>query len=123
MYTGWLAHARTFLSKSANSFDLAFEDTAGKRFWARSAKKGTMRNACIFPRLSKFPSWSLMSGFADYFIVRSFFRSAAVFARKSSDWLPIATLGVIIDRRGAVHVPGNATPGPRSIAYASPDRE
>jgi hypothetical protein len=48
----------------------------------------------------------------------AFFASAEVFARKWSHRLPIATPCVIIDRGGAVHLLGNATPGPRSIAYA-----
>ena len=47
----------------------------------------------------------------------TFYASAAVFARKWSHRLPIATACVIIDRGGAVHVLGNATAGPRSIAY------
>jgi hypothetical protein len=47
-----------------------------------------------------------------------FFESAAVFARKWSHRLPVATPCVIIDRGGAVHLLGNATPRPRSIAYA-----
>jgi hypothetical protein len=49
-----------------------------------------------------------------------FHESAAVFARKWSHRLPVATPCVIIDREGSVHLLGNATPGPRSIAYASP---
>jgi Glycosyltransferase like family len=48
----------------------------------------------------------------------AFFRSAEVFARKWSHRLPVATPCVIIDRGGAVHVLGNAEPGPQSIAYA-----
>ena len=46
-----------------------------------------------------------------------FFQSARVFAHKWSHRLPVATPCVIIDGGGADHVPGNATPGPRSIAY------
>ncbi len=49
----------------------------------------------------------------------AFYRSAAVFARKWTHRLPVATPCVIIDRGGRVHVLGNATEGPRSIAYAS----
>jgi Glycosyl transferases group 1/Glycosyltransferase like family len=48
----------------------------------------------------------------------AFFRSAEVFARKWSHRLPVATPCVIIDRGGAVHVLGNATAAPQSIAYA-----
>ena len=48
----------------------------------------------------------------------SFYESAQVFARKWRDRLPVATPCVIIDRAGEVHVLGNATAGPRSIAYA-----
>jgi hypothetical protein len=51
-------------------------------------------------------------------IAGGFFRSAEVFARKWSHRLPIATPCVIIDRGSAVHVLGNATAAPRSIAYA-----
>jgi hypothetical protein len=47
----------------------------------------------------------------------AFFHSARVFARKWSHRLPVATACVIIDRRGSVHLLGNATPGPGSIAY------
>jgi hypothetical protein len=47
-----------------------------------------------------------------------FHESAAVFARKWRHRLPIATPCVIIDRDGSVHLLGNATNGPRSIAYA-----
>ena len=47
-----------------------------------------------------------------------FHDSAAVFARKWSHRLPVATPCVIIDRGGAVHILGNATAGPRSMAYA-----
>jgi hypothetical protein len=49
----------------------------------------------------------------------AFFRSAEVFARKWSHRLPVATPCVIVDRGGAVHILGNATAAPRSIAYAS----
>ena len=48
----------------------------------------------------------------------AFFASAEVFARKWSHRLPVATPCVVIDREGRVHVLGNATDGPRSIAYA-----
>jgi hypothetical protein len=51
-----------------------------------------------------------------------FYDSAAVFARKWSHRLPVATPCVIIDRGGEVQILGNATPGPRSIAYALPRR-
>jgi hypothetical protein len=51
-----------------------------------------------------------------------FHESAAVFARKWRHRLPIATPCVIIDRDGSVHLLGNATNGPRSIAYALPRR-
>jgi hypothetical protein len=51
-----------------------------------------------------------------------FHESAAVFARKWSHRLPVATSCVIIDRDGEVQILGNATPGPRSIAYALPRR-
>jgi hypothetical protein len=51
-----------------------------------------------------------------------FHESAAVFARKWSHRLPVATPCVIIDRGGEVQILGNAMPGPRSIAYASPRR-
>jgi hypothetical protein len=48
---------------------------------------------------------------------KEFYDSAAVFARKWSRWLPVATPCVIIDRRGCVHPLGNATTdGMRSIA-------
>jgi hypothetical protein len=47
-----------------------------------------------------------------------FHESAAVFARKWRHRLPVATPCVIIDRDGSVHLLGNATPGPRSMAYA-----
>jgi hypothetical protein len=50
-----------------------------------------------------------------------FHDSAAVFARKWSHRLPVATPCVIIDRAGSVHLLGNAGPGPRSIAYALPN--
>jgi hypothetical protein len=50
----------------------------------------------------------------------AFFKSAEYFARKWSHRLPVATPCVIIDRGGEVHLLGNATPGPRSIAYAVP---
>jgi hypothetical protein len=49
-----------------------------------------------------------------------FHESAAVFARKWGNRLPIATPCVIIDRDGTVQLLGNATPGPPSIAYALP---
>jgi hypothetical protein len=49
-----------------------------------------------------------------------FHESAAKFARKWSHRLPVATPCVIIDREGSVHLLGNATPGPRSMAYALP---
>jgi hypothetical protein len=48
--------------------------------------------------------------------------SAAVFARKWAHRLPIATPCVVIDREGVVHILGNATPEPRSVAYALPSR-
>jgi hypothetical protein len=51
-----------------------------------------------------------------------FHESATVFARKWSHRLPVATPCVIIDRGGEVRILGNATPGPRSIAYAFPRR-
>jgi hypothetical protein len=48
---------------------------------------------------------------------KEFYDSAAVFARKWSRRLPVATPCVIIDRRGCVHPLGNATTdGMRSIA-------
>jgi hypothetical protein len=47
-----------------------------------------------------------------------FHASAAVFARKWSHRLLVATPCVIIDGSGSVHLLGNATPGPRSMAYA-----
>jgi hypothetical protein len=43
--------------------------------------------------------------------------SGEVFARKWSHRLPITTPCVIIDKGGAVHPLGNATPGPGSTAY------
>ena len=46
-----------------------------------------------------------------------FHESAAVFARKWSHRLPVATSCVIVDRGGDVHVLGNATPGTRSMAF------
>jgi hypothetical protein len=49
-----------------------------------------------------------------------FHASAAVFARKWRHRLPVATPCVIIDGSGSVHLLGNATPGPRSMAYALP---
>ncbi len=49
-----------------------------------------------------------------------FHESAGVFARKWRHRLLVATPCVIIDRGGEVQVLGNATPGPRSIAYALP---
>ena len=49
----------------------------------------------------------------------AFYRSAEVFARKWSHWLPVATPCVFIDRLGEVHLLGNATSDrPRSIARA-----
>jgi len=48
----------------------------------------------------------------------AFFPSAEVFARKWRRRLPVATPCVVIDRAGRVHLLGNATDGPRSIAYA-----
>ena len=51
-----------------------------------------------------------------------FHESAAVFARKWSHRLPVATPCVIIDQGGDVHILGNAMPGPRSMAYALPNR-
>ena len=48
----------------------------------------------------------------------AFFQSAEVFARNWSRRLPAATPCVIIDCGEAVHVLGNATAGPRSMAYA-----
>jgi Glycosyltransferase like family len=49
----------------------------------------------------------------------AFFASAEVVARKWNHRLPIATPCVVIDRRGLVHVLGNATTqGTRAIAYA-----
>jgi hypothetical protein len=51
----------------------------------------------------------------------AFYQSAAVFARKWSHRLPVATPCVIIDRSGAVRLLGNATTGgPRSMAYPLP---
>jgi hypothetical protein len=50
----------------------------------------------------------------------AFFPSAAVFARKSGHMLPIATPCVIVERDARVHLLGNATERPRSIAYALP---
>jgi hypothetical protein len=50
----------------------------------------------------------------------AFFASARVFARKWAHRLPVATPCVIIDRDGQVHLLGNATERPRSIAYALP---
>jgi hypothetical protein len=50
----------------------------------------------------------------------AFFASAKVFARKWAHRLPVATPCVIIDRDGQVHLLGNATERPRSIAYALP---
>jgi hypothetical protein len=47
-----------------------------------------------------------------------FHESAAVFARKWKHRLPIATPCVIIDRDGGVQLLGNASHGPRSIAFA-----
>jgi hypothetical protein len=47
-----------------------------------------------------------------------FHESAAVFARKWRQRLPIDTPCVIIDRDGAVQILGNASGRPRSIAYA-----
>ncbi len=49
---------------------------------------------------------------------KEFYQSAVVFARKWEYQLPVATPCVIIDRARAVHVLGNAEPGPRSMAYA-----
>ena len=46
-------------------------------------------------------------------------RAPACFARKWEHRLPIATPCAIIDHGGRVHVLGNATDGPGSIAYAS----
>jgi glycosyltransferase involved in cell wall biosynthesis len=51
-------------------------------------------------------------------LAEEFYQSAAVFARKWSHRLPIATPCVIIDRGGDVYLLGNASAGPRSIAYA-----
>jgi hypothetical protein len=51
-----------------------------------------------------------------------FHESAAVFARNWKHRLPIATPCVIVDRDGAVHLLGNATGQPRSIAYALASR-
>ncbi len=48
----------------------------------------------------------------------AFFASAEVFARKWSHRLPIARPCVIIDRGGMVHLLGNASARPQSIAYA-----
>ena len=48
----------------------------------------------------------------------AFFASAEVFARKWSHRLPVATPCVIIDKRGKVHLLGNASARPQSIAYA-----
>ncbi len=45
--------------------------------------------------------------------------SAEVFARKWRHRLPVATPCVVIDSGGDVHVLGNATAGPRSMAYAA----
>ena len=49
----------------------------------------------------------------------AFFQSADVFARKWKHRLPVATPCAVIDHGGKVHVLGNATDGPGSIAYAS----
>jgi len=48
----------------------------------------------------------------------AFFSCADVFTRKWSHRLPVATPCVVINREGRVHLLGNATDGPRSIAYA-----
>ena len=48
----------------------------------------------------------------------AFYDSAAIFARKWSHRLPVATPCVIVDHGGAVHSLGNATAAPQSIAYA-----
>jgi hypothetical protein len=52
----------------------------------------------------------------------AFFASAEVFARKWAHRLPVATPCAIIDRRGQVHLLGNAADRPRSVAYAWPIR-
>jgi glycosyltransferase involved in cell wall biosynthesis len=55
------------------------------------------------------------------FLPRAFFSSAEVLARKWSHRLPVAAPCVVIERGGAVHLLGNATPGHPSIAYALPN--
>jgi hypothetical protein len=50
----------------------------------------------------------------------AFFKSAQVFARKWAHRLPVATPCVVIDREGRVHVLGNATEAPASIAHILP---
>jgi glycosyltransferase involved in cell wall biosynthesis len=53
----------------------------------------------------------------------AFYESAAIFARKWSHRLPVATPCVVIDRLGEVQLLGNATSdGPRSIARAVSSR-
>jgi Glycosyltransferase like family len=49
-----------------------------------------------------------------------FYKSSQVFARKWAHRLPVATPCVIIDRQGRVHILGNATGQPGSIAYTLP---
>ena len=68
------------------------------------------------------PSWRwgpLSAQLAEHRAAGGFLRSAEVFARKWEHRLPIATPCAIIDHGGRVHVLGNATDGPGSIAYAS----
>jgi hypothetical protein len=48
----------------------------------------------------------------------AFYDSAAIFARKWSHRLPVATPCVVIDRLGEVHLLGNATERPGSVAIA-----
>jgi hypothetical protein len=50
----------------------------------------------------------------------AFFKSAQVFARKWAHRLPVATPCVVIDRSEVVHLLGNATDPPGSVAYALP---
>jgi len=48
----------------------------------------------------------------------AFFASAEVFARKWAHRLPVATPCVVFDRDGQIHLLGNTTDGPGSIAFA-----
>jgi hypothetical protein len=47
----------------------------------------------------------------------AFYESALALARKWEHRLPIATPCAVVDHGGKVHVLGNATPAPQSIAY------